>query len=241
MTNIEHFTKEDLRVDQGLTHLGDVLKACGVATRPADFVSRHLDDDEWSFHQFPDKNGVRRAKHYAVTRQGFFAVLGVVPRTERTREFKRWVNHEVLPSVMDNGGYISPGITAKQNVRMIEKLAYLQVRDVLEGAGGYTTRDVVVRQAFAQIQNKIHVAVTSLTARELMSSRKIDNWTGKNGPTKADLMAAKNYLTESEAKKMRAVSSIAAGLFSARELDQGEYMIEDVSRLVDEAIRIVQS
>ncbi len=51
-------------------------------------------------------SGTFAPKLWLVARPGLFALIARSNKPE-AKEFDRWVRHEVLPQVMDNGGYVT--------------------------------------------------------------------------------------------------------------------------------------
>lgn len=78
----------------------DVCKALEISN-PTVALDR-LDEDEKAKFNL----GLRGGDTGCVNRYGLFAlVLG--SRKKEARLFKRWITHEVLPAIQDNGGYIA--------------------------------------------------------------------------------------------------------------------------------------
>lgn len=63
-----------------------------------------LDADEKKLHRI---EGMSTRGTVVVSRPGLFKLI---QRSDKpvAREFDRWVRHEVLPQIMDNGGYVQP-------------------------------------------------------------------------------------------------------------------------------------
>lgn len=88
--------------------------------------------------------------------------------------------------------------------RAKERVDFKHFRDIMSTHGvDYVPSDPASNLAFAQLQNIIYQSVIGMTAREILDSgRPIQTHTGKNGPRKADLQVAKNYLTADELEKV---------------------------------------
>jgi len=88
--------------------------------------------------------------------------------------------------------------------RLREKAEYRGLRDLIaESATDYSPSDKATRMAFARAQNLLYRSTIGMDAAQLLrSGRPLQNWSGKNGPTKADRGIAKNYLTADELNKM---------------------------------------
>lgn len=72
---------------------------------------RKLDDDEKGTHSILTLGGVQEL--LTVNEYGLYSlVLG--SRKPEAKQFKRWITHEVLPSIRKHGGYIAPDATKEQ-------------------------------------------------------------------------------------------------------------------------------
>jgi len=82
---------------------------------------------------------------------------------------------------------------------------YLRVREILALAADYSPTEPETQRVFQTVQNKLHFAVTGMTAPELIASRAdadrpnmgLTSWRGAVVRS-ADVTVAKNYLTEIE-------------------------------------------
>lgn len=82
----------------------DICTALGISNS-RDAVSR-LDYDEKDVVSTDTLGGKQNMT--AVNEYGLYSlVLGSRKQTDFTRRFKRWVTHDILPSIRKNGGYIS--------------------------------------------------------------------------------------------------------------------------------------
>lgn len=79
----------------------DVCRALGH-TNPSVAVSR-LDQDERSALNIADPHGREQVTN-VVTEAGLYELI-MTSRVEGAKRFKRWVTHEVLPSIRKTGGY----------------------------------------------------------------------------------------------------------------------------------------
>lgn len=84
----------------------DVAKILGY--RDAANLARRLDEDEKGTHSVSTPGGYQQLT--TITESGLYsAILG--SKRPEAREFKRWVTHEVLPSIRKRGGYLTPEAT----------------------------------------------------------------------------------------------------------------------------------
>ena len=84
----------------------DVAKILGYSATAA--MTRTLDSDEKGVQILHTLGGDQRFT--TITESGLYsAILG--SKRPEAREFKRWVTHEVLPSIRRRGGYLTPEAT----------------------------------------------------------------------------------------------------------------------------------
>lgn len=77
-----------------------------------------LDDDEKGVHAVDTPGGVQRVT--VINEPGLYSLI-FRSRKAEAKAFKRWVTHEVLPSIRKTGGYISPTATADQLAVIIDR------------------------------------------------------------------------------------------------------------------------
>ncbi len=106
-----------------------------------------------------------------------------------------------------------------RSIRASERRIYQQITDIFaECSIDYAHHSDITKEFFATIQNKFHFAITGMTAAEIIHSKADKNKpymglaTWKNAPKgrilPSDVTIAKNYLQETEIKKLeRAISS----------------------------------
>nr|MBL0703415.1 virulence RhuM family protein [Sulfurospirillum sp.] len=125
---------------------------------------------------------------------------------------------------MKNGKYFGKDyfkelLQRVRSIRTSERRIYLQITDIfIECSIDYSKNSQTTRDFFATIQNKFHFAITGQTAAEIIHKRadaqqeKMGLTSFKNSPDgrvlKSDVTIAKNYLKETEIKKLeRTISS----------------------------------
>lgn len=94
--------------------LADVCKALGV-TNSRNAASR-LDPDEKGVHLVDTLRGKQRMT--VVNESGLYAVILRSDKPE-AKKFKRWVTHEVLPSIRQTGAYAAPTQAPESTVPVI--------------------------------------------------------------------------------------------------------------------------
>lgn len=102
----------------------DVARILGYRSAPD--MTRNLEEDEVSTHNVRMRAGSRSVS--AINLAGLFHVLNTA-RVEAVRPFKRWVNHEVLPSIYRTGSYSLPGVTPTPNA---EDPALVRAKGLME-------------------------------------------------------------------------------------------------------------
>ncbi|QPK78308.1 phage antirepressor KilAC domain-containing protein [Corynebacterium lizhenjunii] len=81
----------------------DVAKVLGYRMAPD--MTRSLDEDEKGTHIMRTPGGDQQVT--VITESGLYSAI-LRSRKPEAREFKRWVTHEVLPSIRRRGGYLTP-------------------------------------------------------------------------------------------------------------------------------------
>jgi hypothetical protein len=106
-----------------------------------------------------------------------------------------------------------------REIRASERRFYLKITDIYEQCSiDYRKDDAITELFFKTVQNKLHWAITGMTAAELISARAdaakpnmgLQTW--KNGPSgkivKSDVATAKNYMAEDEIKALERIVSM---------------------------------
>ncbi len=163
-------------------------------------------------------------KRYQTQLYNLDAILAVGYRVRSPRgvQFRRWAStllKEYLAKgfVMDDErlknpdgrpDYFDEMLARIRDIRASEKRFYQKVRDLFALSSDYDKTDKATQVFFATVQNLLIFAVTQQTAAELITARAnpADPHFGllawKGAPTsrvrKADIVVAKNYLTEDE-------------------------------------------
>lgn len=145
--------------------------------------------------------------------------VGYRVRSPRGVQFRRWAStilkeYLVKGFVMDDErlknpdgrpDYFDEMLERIRDIRASEKRFYQKVRDLFALSSDYDKTDTATQVFFATVQNVLIFAVTQKTAAELITSRAnptdphfgLLTWKGDK-VRKADIVVAKNYLTEDE-------------------------------------------
>ncbi len=76
-----------------------------------DIITKLLDEDERKLDYLTDRSGQRR-KGWTINESGLYALILSSSKSE-AKVFRRWVTHEVLPSLRKAGIYSTDGLTRK--------------------------------------------------------------------------------------------------------------------------------
>ncbi|MDP2090333.1 MAG: virulence RhuM family protein, partial [Candidatus Gracilibacteria bacterium] len=113
------------------------------------------------------------------------------------------------PTIYFGKDYFEEQLERIRNIRSSERRFYQKITDIYSLCSiDYDTNSNITKKFFANVQNKLHFAITGKTAAEIIYSRVsykknnigLTNW--KNSPDgliiKSDVIVAKNYLNENE-------------------------------------------
>lgn len=160
-------------------------------------------------------------KNYQTKLYNLDAILAVGYRVRSPRgvQFRRWAStilkeYLIKGFVMDDErlknpdgrpDYFDEMLARIRDIRASEKRFYHKVRDLFALSSDYDKTDKTTQVFFATVQNLLIFAVTQKTAAELITARAnpadphfgLLTWQGDT-VRKADIIVAKNYLTEDE-------------------------------------------
>lgn len=160
-------------------------------------------------------------KEYNITFYSLDMVLaiGFRVRSKRGTQFRIWANknlkeYMVKGFLMDDDRLKNPDgrpdyfdelLERIRDIRASEKRFYQKIKDLFALSSDYEADDKSTQMFFAEVQNKLHYAVTGQTAAELIVSRanadkpnmNLTSWKGSI-VRKQDIFIAKNYLTHDE-------------------------------------------
>lgn len=160
-------------------------------------------------------------KDYKVTFYSLDMILaiGFRVRSKRGTQFRIWANQNlkeymIKGFIMDDERLKNPDgrpdyfdelLERIRDIRTSEKRFYQKVRELMALSSDYDPTDKATQMFFAETQNKLLYAVTSLTAAELILERAdankpnmaLTSWKGSK-VRKQDILTAKNYLNKDE-------------------------------------------
>ena len=143
--------------------------------------------------------------------------------TERLREYlvKGFTMDDVRLKNLGGGTYWKELLDRIRDIRSSEKVLYRQVLDLYATSVDYDPRSDESALFFKAVQNKLHYAAHGHTAAEVIAQRAdagkpfmgLLSFSGSH-PTKAEVVIAKNYLDETELKRL---NTLVSAYFDAAE------------------------
>jgi hypothetical protein len=140
---------------------------------------------------------------------------------------------------LGGGGYWRELLERIRDIRSSEKVLYRQVLELYATSVDYDSKAEETASYFKIVQNKLHYAAHGHTAAEVIAKRAdatqpnmgLTSFAGKS-PRKADVSVAKNYLGDSELKKL---NTLVSAYFDAAEFraqdHEPTYMKDWLARL----------
>lgn len=131
-----------------------------------------------------------------------------------------------------------------RDIRASERRMYLRVREIFALAADYQPSLPETTRFFSIMQNKLHFAVTGLTAPEIIASR-INHLLPNAGLTtwaadevrKSDITIAKNYLTESEIRELNRIVTMWLDFAEDQAERRKQVFMADWEQKLDEFLR----
>ena len=108
----------------------------------------------------------------------------VKERVEKIRKFKRWVTHEVLPSIRKTGAYLSPGMSNEQVKALVATLEEEMYRRIqaenrlakLEAHAEELARSAIPATPFGELSQKTGRPRTCLVRNYLRSAQEVKHF-----------------------------------------------------------------
>jgi hypothetical protein len=200
-------------------------------------------------------------KDYSVKHYNLDVIISVGYRVKSLRgtQFRIWATQRLREYIIkgftldderlkQQGGrnrYFEELLQRIRDIRSSERNFYQKITDIYATAIDYRKDDKLTQEFFATVQNKIHYAVHSHTAAELIAKRAdskkpLMGLTGFKGNyiTANDVIIAKNYLTEDELKQLNLIVSMYLD-FAELQAGRGRLMkMTDWIAKLDEFLKI---
>lgn len=135
-----------------------------------------------------------------------------------------------------------------REIRISERRFYQKITDLFALSADYDKSAQITKDFFTSVQNKLHWAITGLTAAEIIYTKAdaeknhmgLETW--KNSPKgkilKSDVAIAKNYLTEQYLKELERLVSAYLDLAENRATRQIITNMNDWSELLTQVLKI---
>lgn len=185
----------------------DVCKALGIANS-RDAVAR-LDEDEKGVALTDTLGGVQNLT--TVNEPGLYALV-LSSRKPEAKAFKRWITHEVIPSIRKNGGYIA-GQEAMTPEELMAKALMVAQKTIADRDARISALQVEVAVAqpkaayFDELVDRNLLTGIRETAKELGIKQKVF----------VDFLLNKKYLHRSKSGKLTPTAGRGDGLFEMKE------------------------
>lgn len=199
----------------------------------------------------------RQIDHYSLP-----AVLavGYRVRSPRGTQFRQWATATLAeyvvkgfaldddrlkhPPAVDVPDYFDELLERIRDIRASERRMYTRVRDILKLAADYSPTDADTQKVFQVIQNKLHHAVTGMTAAETIAARadaaqpNMGLTTWRSGTVqKADVTVAKNYLNEQEIAELNRIVVMFLDFAEDQARRKQQVFLRDWQQKLDEFLR----
>lgn len=179
--------------------------------------------------------------------------VGYRVRSQRGTQFRRWATERLKEYIVKGftidaerlkgnagGQYWYDLLATIKDIRSSEKVLYRQVLDLYATSVDYDAKAEDTILFFKMVQNKLHYATHGQTASELIYHRAdseqpfmgLTTFKGTH-PTQADVVIAKNYLSEEELRKL---NNMVSGYFDFAENRAMEHIpttMRDYRELLD--------
>jgi hypothetical protein len=201
-------------------------------------ISEHL-KNVFQSHELDEPSVVRKfrttaadGKAYLTNFYNLDAIISVGYRVNSVRatQFRQWATQVLREYIvkgfaLDDERLKNPPVAGSQapdhftemlervrDIRASERRMYLRVREVFTLAADYQPSLPETTRFFQVMQNKLHYAVTGLTAPEIIASRinhllpnaGLTTWAGDE-VRRTDVTVAKNYLQEGEIRELNRI------------------------------------
>ena len=154
----------------------DVCKVLEITK--VDSAIRNLDADEKGAHTVSTPGGNQEMT--IVSEAGLYSLI-LRSRKPEAKAFKRWVTHEVLPSIRKTGAYLSPGMSNEQVKALVATLEEEMYRRIqaenrlakLEAHAEKLARAAIPATPFGELSQKTGRPRTRLVRNYLRSAQEV--------------------------------------------------------------------
>lgn len=137
-----------------------------------------LDEDERGVHSMDTPSG--KQEMGIISEAGLYSLI-LRSRKPEAKAFKRWVTHEVLPSIRKTGAYLSPGMSNEQIkalVTTLEEEVYRRIQAEnrlakLEAHAEELARSAIPATPFGELSQKTSRPRTCLVRNYLRSTQEV--------------------------------------------------------------------
>lgn len=137
-----------------------------------------LDEDERGVHSMDTPSG--KQEMGIISEAGLYSLI-LRSRKPEAKAFKRWVTHEVLPSIRKTGAYLSPGMSSehvKALVATLEEEMYRRIQAEnrlakLEAHAEELARSAIPATPFGELSQKTGRPRTCLVRNYLRSTQEV--------------------------------------------------------------------
>lgn len=137
-----------------------------------------LDEDERGVHSMDTPSG--KQEMGIISEAGLYSLI-LRSRKPEAKAFKRWVTHEVLPSIRKTGAYLSPGMSNEQIkalVTTLEEEVYRRIQAEnrlakLEAHAEELARSAIPATPFGELSQKTGRPRTCLVRNYLRSAQEV--------------------------------------------------------------------
>ena len=137
-----------------------------------------LDEDERGVHSMDTPSG--KQEMGIISEAGLYSLI-LRSRKPEAKAFKRWVTHEVLPSIRKTGAYLSPGMSNEQVKALVATLEEEMYRRIqaenrlakLEAHAEKLARAAIPATPFGELSQKTGRPRTCLVRNYLRSTQEV--------------------------------------------------------------------
>ena len=197
----------------------------------------------------------RSVKYYNLD---MIITIGYKVNSDRAIQFRRWATNVLKEFAkkgyiidkkrMENGtffdeDYFESLLAEIREIRLSERRFYQKITDIYATSIDYDRKSPTTIKFFKKVQNKMHYAVSKMTAPEIIYNRAdaekehmgLTSW--KNSPSgkilETDVVIAKNYLSKEELEQLELIVTAFLNLAEARAKQNIAMTMEDWAMRID--------